>query len=159
MIGKAISLVAVTGLVAFSGLVDSARAAEPAVAKSTVNWQANLDAAHAKALQSGRPMMIVFRADWCVHCNRFESTTLTNPTMAKFINKNFVSVKMDFDKEKKAARILEVKALPCTVILSPKADLLKRIVGTKVPKDFWEALQDAKDKQAQIRQARFAAGE
>lgn len=152
-----VSLVALTGLLAFGWPTDVARAADAPVAK--VAWQTDLKAAQKVAEKTGRPMMLVFRADWCTHCNRFEAKTLGNPTMAEFINSDFVPVHLDFDKEQKTAEILEVEALPCTVILSPQADLLGRVVGAKPPKDLWEVLQDAKDEQVRIRQARFAASE
>ena len=155
---KVISVVAFTGLMAFGWQMNSVRAQAPADAP-TVTWQRDLQAAQKLSEQSGRPMLIVFRADWCAHCNRFEKETLGNPTMAECINRDFIPVRLDFDKEQKTAEILEVKALPCTVILSPQADLLGRVVGAKPPKDFWEALQDAKDEHVRIHQARFASSE
>jgi thioredoxin-like negative regulator of GroEL len=144
----------VAGLMMAAWLVAAAAAADPP--KATVAWQNDLKAARKQALQTGRPMLIVFGAKWCTHCGKFEQNTLGNPTMAGYINREFIPVHLDFDKEQMAAEILEVEALPCTVILSPDADLLGRVVGAKAPKDFWEALQDAKDEQARIRQARLA---
>ena len=126
--------------------------------KAAVEWQPNLKAAQKQSIRTGHPILIVFSADWCTHCGRFEDKTLGNPTMASYINREFVPVHLDFDKESKTAEILEVEALPCTVILSPEADLLGRVIGAKEPKDFWEVLQDAKDEQVRIRQARFATG-
>ena len=149
-------LTALAGLVAVSWVCSQGLSAEPAT-KSIV-WQSDLKAAQKQAIRTGRPIMIVFSADWCTHCGKFEKNTLDNATMAGFINREFVAVHLDFDKQQQTAEILEVEALPCTVILSPEADLLGRVVGAKAPKDFWEALQDAKDEQARIRQARFASG-
>lgn len=134
-------------------------AAEPQPKKTPVVWQNDLKAAQKHSVQSGRPMLIVFGADWCTHCGKFEKNTLGNPTMANYINRDFIPVHLDFDKDQEIAEVLEVEALPCTVILSPEADLLGKVVGAKAPKDFWEVLQDAKDEQTRIRQARFAAGD
>ena len=144
------------GIMAAAWLVGSLPAAEPAAQQGVV-WQRDLKAAQKQAARTGRPMLIVFGADWCTHCGRFEQNTLANPTMAGYINREFVPVHLDFDKEQKTAEVLEVQALPCTVILSPEADLLGRVVGAKQPKDYWEALQDAKDEQNRIRQAKLAA--
>lgn len=149
-------LTALAGLVAISWMCGQGLSAEPAT--KSVAWQSDLKAAQKQAVRTGRPMLIVFSADWCTHCGRFEKNTLGNATMAGFINREFVPVHLDFDKQQETAQVLEVEALPCTVILSPEADLLGRVVGAKAPKDYWEALQDAKDEQARIRQARFAAG-
>lgn len=152
----AAGLSGVVVVVWFAGL---AVAAEPIAKAVPVAWQNDLKAAQKHAVRTGRPMLIVFGADWCTHCGRFEKNTLGNPTMANYINRDFIPVHLDFDKEQEAAEVLEVEALPCTVILSPEADLLGKVVGAKAPKDFWEVLQDAKDEQVRIRQARFATGE
>jgi thiol-disulfide isomerase/thioredoxin len=134
------------------------QAAQPHAAQARgVAWQKDLKSAQKLSAKTGRPIMVVFGAEWCTHCKRFEQTTLANPTMAGFINKEFIAVHLDYDKEEQAAQVLEVEALPCTVLLSPQADLLGKVVGAKPPKDFWEALQDARDEQARIRNARVAA--
>ncbi|MBA3316405.1 MAG: thioredoxin family protein [Planctomycetota bacterium] len=145
------------GLITISWVCGSG-AAEPAAKNATVSWQSDLKAAQKQSIRTGRPMLIVFGADWCTHCGRFERNTLNNPTMAGYINREFVAVHLDFDKQQETAEVLEVEALPCTVILSPEADLLGKVVGAKAPKDYWEVLQDAKDEQARIRQTRFASG-
>lgn len=156
---KLFSLLALTGLLAFGGTIQNSVAdLKPRAGKSIV-WQSDLRKAQQVAQQTGRPILVFFTADWCTHCDRFKESTLHNATMADYINRDFVAVQLDFDKEKKAAEILEVEALPSTVIISPEADLLGRVVGAKPPKELWDALQGAKDEQIRIRQARFAAGE
>jgi thiol-disulfide isomerase/thioredoxin len=151
-------LAALAGLAAVTWVCGQALSAEPQAKQASVAWQSDLKAAQKQSVRTGRPMLIVFGADWCTHCGKFEKNTLGNSTMAGFINREFVAVHLDFDKQQETAEVLEVEALPCTVILSPEADLLGRVVGAKAPKDYWEALQDAKDEQARIRQARFASG-
>lgn len=134
------------------------RSAEPSSGgKSAVAWQHDLKAAQKLAAKTGRPMLVVFGADWCTHCHKFEETTLANPKMAGFINEEFIPVHLDFDESEETAQVMEVEAIPCTVILSPEADLLGKVVGAKPAKDYWEALQDARDEQSRIRQARYAA--
>lgn len=151
-------LTALAGLVAVTWFCGQGLSAESPAKQGSVVWQSDLKAAQKQAVRTGRPMLIVFGADWCTHCGKFEKNTLGNPTMAGFINREFVAVHLDFDKQQETAEVLEVEALPCTVILSPEADLLGKVVGAKAPKDYWEALQDAKDEQTRIRQARFASG-
>lgn len=132
-----------------------ARAAEPSK-KDVIRWKADLKSAQKEASKSGRPMLIVFGAEWCAHCGRFEKRTLGDSKMAGIINRDFVPVRLDFDEEQKTAAVMEVEALPCTVILSPEADLLGRVVGAKQPDAFWEALQNAKAEHIRIRHARIA---
>jgi thiol-disulfide isomerase/thioredoxin len=93
-------------------------------ANKAIAWQSSLQDAHKIALQQNKPMMLVFGAEWCGYCKKLEKTTLSNPQLSKYINSTFVSVHVDVDEEEKVAKILEVKSLPCTIILSPNADLL-----------------------------------
>lgn len=148
MLRKIISAVALT---AFVACFSSANAAEP-LAKD-IDWAKDLNSARTKALEFDRPMLIVFGADWCTYCKKLERTTLSHPQMVKYINQRFVPVHLDHDKEKTVAKILEVNQLPCSVILSPEADLLGKFVGYQSPSKYFSKLSDAEKVQAKIRQA------
>lgn len=110
----------------------------------TITWQANLKAAHRLSLEQNKPLMVVFGAEWCTYCKKLEKNTLSNPQLSKYINGTFISIHVDVDEEERVAQILEVKALPCTVILSPHADLLGRIEGFQQPAAFYQKLMAAK---------------
>jgi uncharacterized protein YyaL (SSP411 family) len=137
-----------TGLVAVSAF---AIAAGPQ--KSPVTWQANLQAAHKVALQQNKPILIVFGAEWCTFCKKLESQTLGNPQLAGYINQNFVAVHIDLDEEPKVGEILEVKKLPCTVILTPSADLLGRFEGFCEPKQYFQKISGAQKLHQEVLQA------
>ena len=109
-----------------------------------ITWQKSLKDAHKVALQQNKPIMLVFGAEWCGFCKKLEKTTLSNPQLAKYINATFVSVHIDFDDEPKIAEILDVKSLPCTIILSPEADLLGRIDQFMEPAPMYQKLASAK---------------
>ena len=120
---------------------------------SGIDWQTDLKAAHKLAVRQQKPMLVVFGADWCFYCKKLEGETLGNRTMAEFVRREFVPVHLDFDRDEKIAEILEVKSLPCTVILSPKVDLLGRIDGYVKPSEYYTGLQKARALQARIAQA------
>jgi thiol:disulfide interchange protein len=114
-----------------------ATSAPPALGRSlfksskAIVWQPNLQTAHRHAIAENKPIMIVFGADWCGFCTKLEKQTLSSPDVAQYVNDNFVSLHLDFDKEKRIREILEVESIPCIVVLSPNADLLGRISGFK----------------------------
>ncbi len=116
-------------------------------------WHQDMQKAHQVSINEGKPMLIVFGASWCKFCTKLEKETLTNPRMAQYISQNFVPVHLDLDKEKKVGKILGVKSLPCTVVLSPEADLLGKIVGYKSVEAMQEQLQRALKTQNVLRQA------
>ncbi|TWT57032.1 thiol:disulfide interchange protein precursor [Thalassoglobus neptunius] len=111
-----------------------------------VQWQTNLHSAHKIATTENKPMLVVFGADWCHFCKKLEKETLTSPEISKYVNDSFVAVHLDADTDKKAAEILNVTGLPCTIVLSPKADLLGRIDGYYTPGPFYQKLAEAKQK-------------
>ncbi len=113
----------------FAGVTfHSVQAAPPAI-ETEISWRSDLKKAHQESVKLNRPMMIVFGADWCTYCRKMEQTTLTDPGLIDTVNRNYIPVHLDFDKERRIAEILEVDRLPCTVFLSPRADLLGRMVG------------------------------
>lgn len=127
------SLIAVTGVVAAAGFPRG----------ETVNWQTNIYTAHRISQRSGKPMLVVFHADWCGYCKKLEKNTLGKPEIAGFVNGSFVPVHLDFDQEKRVAKILEVKSLPTTVVLSPDADLLGKLTGYVEPEQYERTLEAA----------------
>lgn len=117
-----------------------------------IEWQSSLKNAHQVSLQQNKPMMLVFGAEWCGYCKKLEKTTLSNPQLAKYINHTFVSVHIDVDEEERIAQILDVKSLPCTIILSPDADLLGRFEGFMQPAPMQQKLVAAKKLHSETQQ-------
>ena len=113
----------------FAGVTFHTAQATPPEAKTKISWRSDLKKAHQESVKLNRPMMIVFGADWCAYCRKMEQTTLTDPSLVQSINQDYIPVHLDFDDERKVAEILEVDRLPCTIFLSPRADLLGRMVG------------------------------
>ena len=108
------------------------------------------------ALQQNKPMMIVFGANWCSFCRKLNRETLADKRVAGLIEREFIPVYLDFDKEAKIAKVLEVERLPCTVFLTPQADLLLRTEGYANVKDFQAAMTNALEKKSEIQQVRGA---
>ena len=105
-----------------------------------IKWQTNLHSAHRLSRETGRPMLFVFGADWCVWCKKLEKSTLSDKELVAYINANFVPIHIDADRDPRVVEILEAEALPCAVVLSPNADLLGRINGFKDAAGYKSAL-------------------
>ena len=116
-------------------------------------WHDDLQKAHVVAKSTSKPMLIVFDASWCKYCKKLEKETLTNPQMDAYIRANFIPVHLDLDEEKAIGKILEVKSLPCTVVLSPNADLLGKVIGYKSAEDMKKQLDKALKTGEVLRQA------
>jgi thioredoxin-related protein len=106
---------------------------------NSIAWFHDLYQARKRSLESGRPMLIVFGAPWCHYCREMEHTTLVDPKIVNYVSTCYVPVRLDADRDKRIAEILKVKPIPCTVVLSPNAELLAKVVGYRdVPKYYGE---------------------
>ncbi len=113
--------------------------------KPAIRWQTDLKIAHEISLELNRPMLVVFDADWCNYCRKMEQTTLSEPKLISQINNDFVPVHLNLDDHGRIAEILEVNRIPCTVALSPRADLLGRLTGYVGLKQYGESLDRVLD--------------
>lgn len=121
----------------------------------SVEWKRDLRAAHAEAKATNRPILVVFGADWCRYCGKLEKQTLGDPAVGKLVAESFVPVALDYDRDREIARILEVKSLPSTIVLSPDTDLLGRLVGFVEADRYRESLLAARNLQGRIEQIRL----
>ena len=145
----------------FAGTVSNLAQAAPPVAgnpgPARIQWQRKLKSAQKLALQQDKPMMIVFGASWCTYCHKLDRETFADKRIAGFVEREFIPVHLDFDKESKVAKILEVERLPCTVFLTPQADLLLRSEGYANVKEFQSTMASVLDKRTEIQQVRGSA--
>lgn len=119
-----------------------------------IKWFNELKPAHKVAVQLDKPLLIVFSASWCTYCHKLLRESLSDRKMVTWVTANFVPVLLDFDEDKPIAEVLKVESLPCTVVLSPQADLLLQHNGFQKTDPYRETLQAALDKRTEIQQVR-----
>lgn len=92
-------------------------------AKNGVPWRADLASAAEEARESGKPMLLDFRADWCVACVELEKKTWPESKVQAFL-KGVVPVKLDMttqgEREKAILEAFGVKGLPTVILLTPE---------------------------------------
>ena len=70
-----------------------------------------------------------------------EEESFTQPEIAKFLNENFVPIRVDVDKEKKIASSYYVRSLPTSWFLEPDGSKITNIPGYVNPKLFLTILK------------------
>ncbi len=82
-------------------------------------WSSDIDAAIARAGEVGRPIFVLFTADWCGSCKQFDSEVLQNAAVQNRLDQ-FVLLRMDLTDGGGAtgiaARKLGVRAIPTLLV-------------------------------------------
>ena len=119
---------------------------------SGLDWkpyaQSNLD----EALQSGRPVLLEFTADWCINCKILEKTTYSSLEVIATAKKmNLVALQVDMTKFRDAEKTLldhyGGTALPYAVLLEPSGHAMQTFSGMFSAETMVKGILDMEKKQ------------
>jgi len=89
------------------------------------------------AKKENKSMILVFGANWCVWCQKFEHDTLTSSRSISAVESHdAIIVKINVDKNQSTAGKYGVKSIPCTIIVDKNENEIKRKVGYMNVRDF-----------------------
>ncbi|MDR2386662.1 MAG: thioredoxin family protein [Deltaproteobacteria bacterium] len=74
-------------------------------------------AALSQAKLENKMVMLYFWAVWCGNCQNFSDKVLSDPKIIDALNKDFVFVSIDIDKDKVTSQGFRVRAVPTTIFL------------------------------------------
>ena len=138
--------------------------------KETINWY-SLDDGLEKSEVEKKPLMIVFHADWCQYCIKFEEETFSNQKIINYLNKNYVPVKVNVDSEKplkignkiiqenEVADLLKVGAYPTTLFFSSKGKPIDGVEGFVDAKHMYEYISEIYEENKNISKTKFELNE
>jgi thioredoxin 1 len=92
-----------------------------------------------EVLQSDKPVLVDFWAEWCMPCRML---TPTIEKLAKDYNGKVKVGKLDTDANRDVAMKYSISAIP-TVILFRNGQVAQKFVGLRQERDFKEALDAA----------------
>lgn len=69
-----------------------------------------------------KKVFLVFNADWCRYCLKMEKETFQNPTVIAYVNRNFVPVSVNSDKQQDIAEKYNVRGLPSTWFIAENGE-------------------------------------
>lgn len=95
------------------------------------------DNAKKTAKKENKSMIIVFGANWCVWCQKFEHDTLNSSRSISAVESHdTIIVKINVDKNQSTAGKYGVKSIPCIILVDKNENEIKRKVGYMNVRDF-----------------------
>jgi thiol:disulfide interchange protein len=102
----------------------------------------------ARGKSEGKIIYINFYAVWCGPCKYMEKTTFSNPAVILYLNKHFISIKVDIDKETEIASMFRVKGVPDNWFIFKNGDKIEfrdRQTGYIKPDPFMKKLKSLRE--------------
>lgn len=112
------------------------------VKTAVIPWETDHDSAFARARKDGKPVVILFYADWCKWCEKLQQETLIDPRVLMGSGE-FVWVRINSDKEREYKRKYRQEDFPTVMVVAPDGRELDRIDGFKDAMYFSRALKFA----------------
>jgi len=106
----------------------------------SIKWYSH-DEGIAVGSSEGKRIYINFHADWCAYCKVMEKETFSNPAVISYLNKYFISIKVDTEKETKTTYKYGVNALPDNWFLFKNGEIIGRRKGYISPDMFMKILK------------------
>jgi len=80
-------------------------------AKQEINWY-SYDKGIAAGKAKDKKIFLHFYADWCAYCKIMNNKTFRDASVVDYLNKNFISIKVNSDQERELAQKYRVRGLP-----------------------------------------------
>lgn len=99
-----------------------------------------LESAIEESGKTGKPVLAVVTADWCMPCQALKRGTLSDPEVEAWINENTVSVSINADVNRAEAQRLGASAIPATVVLR-NGEIVGHIEGNMPKGEYLDFLK------------------
>ena len=93
-----------------------------------IQWKP-FDTGMSEARTEGKPIFLHFYAQWCAYCTKMENESFQHNTVIDFLNLNYISIRIDIDKQPDIAKNYNVFALPTTYFFSANGEKIGPIPG------------------------------
>lgn len=108
-------------------------------AADKIDWH-TYEAGMARSKFEKKKAYLYFHADWCGYCREMESKTFKDSTVIATLNRNFIPIRVDSDREKAAASLYRVRGLPFSLFLSEGGEKIGHVPGFIPPEQMLKVL-------------------
>lgn len=79
--------------------------------------------------QENKKLFLHFYADWCGYCAKMNKETFTDSAVINYLNRNFVSTRVNSDKNIQAAAEYAVRGVPDTWFVTHEGEKISHMPG------------------------------
>ena len=137
-------LIAVTAIILGTWLIKPDTSAP-----QTMKWQPYSETAFTTVLNSGKPVLIDFYADWCIPCKEMDQFTFTDTSVVR-LGSEFALFKVDLTSEvsPEVGRLktkYEIRGVPTFLFVTPDGNEIRELrgVGFEKPEVFLKKMEKA----------------
>ena len=102
--------------------------ADVASASESINWRSYKEGMILSKIEK-KKVFLHFYADWCGFCRKMANTTFKDSSLIDYLNENFISIRVDTDREPQTAGTYGVMGLPHTVFLTSRGEPILSVPG------------------------------
>ena len=110
-------------------------------AVEVINWRSYEEGLAVSKVEK-KKVFLHFYADWCVFCGKMAKETFQNPAVISYLNDNFISVRVDTDRDPGTAGQYGVTGLPSTWFLTEMGEAIGTVPGFIPPDALLSMLKE-----------------
>ena len=96
---------------------------------TAIQWRTDYAAARSEARSKNRLLLLDFSTEGCCWCRKLESTTFREPALVSLIDKDFIPLKIDADRDDSLTRALDIQGFPTLILATPSGEILNVVEG------------------------------
>jgi thioredoxin-related protein len=110
-----------------------------------INWY-NYKQGMSLAKKEGKRVYLHFYTDWCNYCKEMDQTTFRNKSVINLLNKEFVAIRVNTNKNAKVAGQYNIRPVPDNWFLSADGKKLRNFLGYYEADQFVTVLRYVNEK-------------
>jgi thioredoxin-related protein len=98
-------------------------AASAQAAADKIEWH-TYESGMARSRFEKKKVFLHFYADWCTYCAEMERKAFKDPVVIATLNRNFIPIRVDTERDQQTSSLYRVKGLPDTWFISESGEII-----------------------------------